>query len=295
MNLTRRETFSLFFKSLVFLNTPLILACGGGESFQEPANLKAEQCDYKDPEGITHRYFRGPGNTIYYATSKNGLDFEVYPYPVIKNALFPVLVFDQEILYLVVKNRAENKYNLFDVSEKTNPVFIKTILQGNYFNVAFAVIGDRWHSLIESKAGETFYLLQSYSDWPELDFNTNLSGNVINDAGNPTMKVIWIDNTPVILALFGADYKETGVWRIKAATLVPGGSWQVHGVVFAKTGVHEADPDFGVGEESYPMRITVGDGQDAIRTLEFNGTPRDLLNAILDEYVEFNDLGVRMR
>lgn len=77
---------------------------------------------------------------------------------------------------------------------------------------------------------------------------------------------------------------------MRAATF--DGTWTVRG--FRLSGpTHLADPDLGIGVESGLM--TVGYGQDSIKTYRYSGTKDDLFDAVVAGHVELEDLGVTMR
>lgn len=143
--------------------------------------------------------------------------------------------------------------------------------------------------LVEGKSGETFHLRYTWADFPDLDFNANLGPPIINDAGNPYLT--YIPERDAILALYGADYSATGLWRVRAA--VYKGTWQVKGFVLS-AGTHIADPDLGVGVEPFPLILTVGYAQNAVSTYLFLGSKLDLYDAIISGHVELEDLGVTM-
>ena len=118
----------------------LAMSCGGGgDSSSGP--VIAEQSDYFD--GTTYHRFYRYEEGVGYATSTDGINFDKYKgNPVIKgNYVFPVLVHD-ETLYLIVRNHSTGEYGLYDVSVYTSPSFIRTILTGDYCNMAVSV--SRW-------------------------------------------------------------------------------------------------------------------------------------------------------
>lgn len=260
----------------------LLIACGGGGD-PAPGPHVAEQTDYYD--GVTyHRYFRYEGGKIGYATSTDGIHFDRYPDSLMPG-IFPVLVQD-DTLYLIVKQGAE--YNLYDVSVPTVPAFVRTILRGDYCNMAVAVVDGVWHALIEGHDDDYFFLM--YSVMEDGMFHSFLP--VRGDAGNPTLAHIPERNA--ILALYGADYKATGVWRVRAAVMPLGGAWNETGLVITKHGIHLADPDLGTGVESIPLILTMGHGQNAVSTYLFSGSKLALYDAIITGYVELEEIGVTM-
>jgi len=247
----------------------------------------AEQTDHYD--GVTyHRFYRYTGYLLGHATSHHGVRFDKdNDNPIMENSLFPYQVEHEGNRYLILRHG--NAYYLYDVNVPTSPGVLndgKPILQGEYFNVGVAVKGSRWHMLVEGKADETFHLRYTWADFPDLDFNINLGPVVINDAGNPYLA--YIPERDAILALYGADYRATGLWRVRAATF-DFTSWTVRDFFLAKAGVHIADPDLGVGVEPYPLIFTVGSNQDSISTYYFRGSKLDFYDAIVAGHVELEE------
>lgn len=273
----------------------VILACGGGGDPASGPHV-AEQTDYYD--GVTyHRFYRYTGHLLGYASSLDGITFEPYRgNPIMEDSLFPYQVEYAGNRYLLVQHRAGGAaFYLYDVNVPTSPRILnggRPILTGEFYNVGVAVVGDRWHMLAEGKSGETFHLRYTWADFPDLDFNANLGPVIINDAGNPCLT--YIPERDAILALYGADYSGTGLWRVRAAVMPLGESWQVQGFMLAKAGTHIADPDLGIGEESSPLIITVGHGQNAVSTYRFEGSKLDLYDAVMAGHVELEEVGVTM-
>lgn len=270
-----------------FLLILLLISCGGGGSAPATGPHIAEQTDYFD--GTTyHRFYRYTGLKIGYATSNDGINFDPYAgNPVLEGGAYPVLVDDEGSIYLIVRDMAKGKYNLYDVSVPTRPAFVRTVLVGDYCNLAVSVVDGVWHALIEGHDGDYFFLMSSIME--DGEFRSFLP--VFGDAGNPTLS--YIPERNAILALYGADYKATGVWRVRAAIMPLGGDWQDMGVVISKAGIHIADPDLGIGESS-PLIITVGSGQNAVSTYLFSGSKLELYDAIISGHVEMEELGVMM-
>ncbi len=267
-------------------------SCGGG-SDPAPGPHVAEQTDYFD--GVTyHRFYRYTGALLGYASSLDGITFEKYRgNPIMEDSHFPYQVEYEGNRYLIVQHRANGcGFYLYDVNVPTSPRVLnggRPILEGGYFNVGVAVVGDRWHMLVEGKSGETFHLRYTWADFPDLNFNANLGPVIINDAGNPYLT--YIPERDAILALYGADYSGTGLWRVRAA--VYKGTWEVKGFVLS-AGTHIADPDLGIGVEPCPLILTVGYAQSAVSTYLFSGSKLDLYDAIISGHVELEDLGVTM-
>jgi hypothetical protein len=251
--------------------------------------LIAEHSTYYD--GITyHRYYRYTGLKLGYATSIDGIHFDKYPgNPIMNDAAYPVLVQDGSNRYLIVRQHSSGKYYLYDVSTPTHPTIAndgKPILIGDYCNIVAVVVGRRWHMLVEGHVSDYFFLMYSWADFPDLDFAANLGPVVIPDAGNPAMA--YIPERQAILSLYGADYRATGVWRVRAATF-DFNSWTVQRFVLARTSIHMADPDLGIGIEPNPFIITVGTNQNAISTYYFRGSKLDLYDAIVAGQVELEE------
>jgi hypothetical protein len=294
---TRRSPFSLIWLPLV---ATLLLSCGGGGGPTAPgsvpdpeptlpASIIAEQSDYYD--GVTwHRYFRydidGIGH-VGYAWSNDGLHFDRYPDPIMEG-LFPILVQDGEHIYLIVNQGSS--YNLYNVSVKTRPAFVRTVMVGDYLNVGAAVREGRWHMLVEVKDGTRVHLKYTWSDWPDLDFAVNMGDIVFADAGNPCLR--YIPERDAILAFFG-EYPN-GPWQVGCATF-DFTDWTKRGFVLASAGVHLADPDLGVGVESSPLILTVGYAQDSVSSYRFEGSKLGLYDAIVAGHVEVEEIGVTMR
>lgn len=269
----------------------LLLSCGGG-SDPAPGPHVAEQTDYFD--GVTyHRFYRYTGALLGYASSLDG-HFEPYRgNPIMEDSHFPYQVEYGGNRYLLVQHRANGPaFYLYDVTVPTSPRIVnggRPVLEGGYFNVGVTVVGNRWHMLVEGKSGETFHLRYTWADFPDLDFNANLGPVIINDAGNPYLT--YIPEHDAILALYGADYSGTGLWRVRAA--VYKGTWEVKGFVLS-AGTHIADPDLGIGIEPVPLILTVGYAQNAVSTYLFSGSKLELYDAIISGHVELEDLGVTM-
>jgi hypothetical protein len=264
----------------------LTLACGGRED--APRGI-GEHTDYYD--GVTyHRYFRYSGLNLGYATSLDGIHFDSYPgNPIMEDAAYPVLAQDGSDMYLIVRQHSTGKYFLYDVSVPTSPALAndgKPILAGDYCNVAAVVVEGKWHMLVEGHDSDYFFLMYTWADFPDLDFNANLGPAVIPDAGNPTM--CYIPGRGAILALYGADYRATGLWRVRAATF-DFNTWTVRDFVLSKAGVHIADPDLGIGVESSPLILTAGSNQDSISTYYFRGSKLDLYDAMVAGQVELEE------
>ena len=277
----------------------LVVGCGGGGSdavapsvvpvtppIVEPVKPGdvgpvAEQTDYYDGV-LYHRYFRWDGQ-IWYARSVDGLNFDRYPEPLM-DGLFPVLVEDGEFVWLIVNQGSS--YNLFDISVKTKPFFIKTVLYGDYFNVSAAVVGGRWHMLVEVGNGKDFEMRYTWSDWP-LDFAEHMESVVLRTSGNPSLR--YFPERKEIMALYG--YHGEGLWEVRAARF-DFTEWKETGFVLQEAGVHIADPDWGVGKES--GLLTVGYSQDSVKTYRYAGSRVELYDSIVSGKVELEDLGVTM-
>lgn len=265
----------------------LLVGCGGGEAVSPHV---AEQTDYFD--GVAyHRYYRYTGAKLGYATSLDGVHFDPYPgNPIMEDSHFPYQVEYEGRRYLLVQHRRSAFY-LYDVTVPAEPKVVnggRAVLEGDFFNVGVAVVGSRWHMLVEGKSGEVFHLRYTWADFPDLDFNENLGPVVFGDSGNPYLT--YIPERGVILALFGGDYSSTGHWRIRAG--VWDGSWKSLGFAMSDGG-HLADPDLGVGVESGLM--TCGINQDSVSTYRYDGGKVGLYDSILGGHVEFESLGVTMR
>lgn len=265
----------------------LLLACGGTDD-PPPRLHVAEQTDYYD--GVTfHRFYRYTGLLLGYATSLDGVHFEKYSgNPLINDCAFPCQVVYEGNRYLILQ-RNGNAYYLYDVNVPTSPRVLNNgqpILQGAFCNIGVTVKENRWHMLVEGKAEDTFHLRYTWADYPDLDFNRNLGPVVINDAGNPYLA--YIPERDAILAIYGADYSATGVWRVRAAVF-DFSAWSVQGFIVAKTGIHIADPNLGVGVEPNPLILTVGSNQNAVSTYFFRGSKLDLFDAILAGQVELEE------
>lgn len=273
----------------------LLLSCGGG-SDPAPGPHIAEQTDYFD--GVTyHRFYRYTGALLGYASSLDGVHFDKYAgNPIMEDSHFPYQVEYKGDRYLIVQHRTGGTaFYLYDVNVPTAPRVLNSgrpVLEGGFFNVGVAVVGDRWHMLVEGKSGETFHLRYTWADWPDLDFNANLGPPIINDAGNPYLT--YIPERDAILALYGADYSATGLWMVRAAVMPLGGAWEDRGVFLAVPGVHMADPDLGLGVESSPLILTMGHGQNAVSTYLFSGSKLALYDAIISGHVELEEIGVTM-
>jgi hypothetical protein len=269
----------------------VLVGCGGGGSpavtapvtppvpiVEVDSGYLAEQTDYYDGV-LWHRYFRWEGK-IWYARSVDGLNFQKYPDPLM-DGLFPVLVEDGEFVWLIVNQGSS--YNLFDISVKTKPFFIKTVLTGDFFNVSAAVVEGRWHMLVEVGSGKDFEMRYTWSDWP-LDFNVNMESVVFRTAGNPSLR--YFPERGEIMALYG--FHGDGLWKVKAARF-DFKEWKETGFVLSGD-VHIADPDWGVGKES--GILTVGYSQDSVKSYRYTGSRLDLYDAIVLGKVELEDLGV---
>lgn len=254
----------------------LLVGCGGGGGSApappiEVPGYVAEQTDYYD--GVTwHRYFRYNAG-IGYASSVDGINFTAYAGNPITHGVFPVLVDDGVEIYLIV--RQSDEYNLFDISVKTRPYFVRRVLQGDFNNVGVAVVDGEWHFLVEVKEGTRVHL----------SYNGEI---VFWDAGNASLA--YIPERGAILACFG-EYDTTGLWHVRAATW--DGRWVRRDFTLAIAGVHVADPDLGVGTES--GLLTVGYSQDSVATYRYSGSRVDLYDAIVSGHVEMDYLGVTMR
>lgn len=264
-----------------------ITACGNNGD-DPPGPLVAEQTDYYD--GITfHRYYRYTGNLLGYATSFDGVHFEKYRgNPIMEDASYPCQVMYDGNRYLILQHNG-NAYYLYDVNVPTSPRMLNNgqpILQGAFFNVGVTVKGNRWHMLVEGKADDTFHLRYTWADFPDLNFNANLGPVVLNDAGNPYLT--YIPDRDAILAFYGADYRATGVWRVRAAVF-DFNSWTVQGFILAKAGIHIADPNLGVGVEPNPLIVTVGSNQNAVTTYFFRGSKWNLYDAVVAGHVELEE------
>ena len=287
--------FSTIWTGSYILALLLLLSCGGG-SDPAPGPHIAEQTDYFD--GVTyHRFYRYTGALLGYASSLDGIHFEPYRgNPIMEDSHFPYLVEHKGGRYLIVQHRTGGTaFYLYDVNVPTAPRVLNSgrpVLEGGFFNVGVAVVGDRWHMLVEGKSGEMFHLRYTWADFPDLDFNANLGSVIINDAGNPYLA--YIPDRNAILALYGGDYSGTGTWRVRAAAMPLGGTWQDKGVFLQKAGVHIADPDLGIGAESSPLIITVGHAQNAVSTYLFSGSKLDLYDAIMTGHWELEEIGVTM-
>ncbi len=262
------------------------ISCGGSDD--EVGPHVAEQTDFYD--GVTfHRFYRYTGSLLGYATSLDGVHFEKYSgNPLIDNCAFPCQVMYEGNRYLILQ-RNGNSYYLYDVNVPSSPRVLNNgqpILQGAFFNVGVTVKGNRWHMLVEGKTGETFHLSYTWADYPDLDFNKNLGTVVIHDAGNPYLA--YIPDRDAILAVYGADYSATGVWRVRAAVF-DFSSWSVQSFILTKTGVHIADPDLGVGAEPNPLILTVGSNQNAVSTYFFRGSKLNFYDAIVAGNVELEE------
>lgn len=266
-----------------------IMSCGGGgDSSSGP--VIAEQSDYFDGT-IYHRFYRYEEG-VGYATSTDGINFVKYAgNPVIKGPyVFPVLVYD-DILYLIVRNHSTGEYGLYDVSIYTKPSFIRIVLTGDYCNMAVSVVDGVWNALIEGHDGDYFFLMSSIMDSDGVFRSfTGFRG----DAGNPTLE--YIPERNAILALYGADYRATGVWRIRSGVYnIATKTWKDMGVILSKTGVHLADPDLGIGNNTKPLLISIGYAQNSVATYKFAGTKMDLYDAIVNgDPIVMEDLGVTM-
>lgn len=267
-----------------------IAGCGGGDDEKNWRYVKwecliAEQSDHFDGK-VYHRFYRGSSSQVGYSASTDGVYYVKEPLnPIFEDSVFPVMVLDGDTRYLIVQHRKNGAaHYLYDVTDPIKPVIAnggKPILVGDFYNVGVAIVGGRWHMLAEGKSDDTFHLRYSYADFPDLDFNKNLSGIVINDAGNPCLNYIPEKNE--ILAIYGADYRATDVWRVRAATF-NFSTWNVLPVenfVIAKPGIHMADPSIPVGIETDRMIISVGFDQVSVSTYYFNGKKLDLYNAIM--------------
>ena len=264
-----------------------LMSCSGTDD--EVGPYVAEQTDYYD--GITyHRFYRYTGNLLGYATSSIGVTFEKYAgNPIMDDSLFPYLVVHEGNRYLIVQHRkGSTAYYLYNVNDPTYPRIVnegRPILEGGFFNVGVTVVGNRWHMLVEGKADDTFHLRYSWADFPDLNFNTNISAVVINDAGNPYIS--YIPSRDALLAVYGEGYKRTGVWSVTASTALISSdmslaaSWRASTFRIFKPGIHIADPDLGCGIERLPLIITVGSAQNAVSTYYFLGTNLNLYDAIL--------------
>jgi len=270
-----------------------LMSCGGTDDDVGPH--VAEQTDYYD--GVTyHRYYRYTGHLLGYATSSDGVTFEKYNgNPIIEDSLFPYLVIYEGNRYLIVQQRGA-AYYLYDVNDPTDPRIVnggRPILEGAFFNVGVAVVGNRWHMLIEGKADETFHLRYSWADFPDLNFNTNLSTIIINDAGNPYLS--YIPSRDAILAVYGEGLSRTGVWSVTASTafissdMSLDASWRASTFRILESGIHIADPDLGCGVERLPLIITVGSAQNAVSTYYFQGTKLNLYDAILSGPIQIEE------
>jgi len=270
----------------------ILVACGTDENrewtYVQWECLIAEQTDYFDGTEY-HRFYRGSLDAVGYARGQNGVAFTKYAgNPILQDAVYPILVIDdKENRYLIVQHRkGVSGHYLYSVNDPTRPVILnggKPILRGDFCNVAVSIVGDRWHMLIEGKANETFHLRYSCADWPDLDFNRNLSEIVIQDAGNPAMTYIRERNA--ILALYGADYRATGVWRIRAAVF-DFARWRVTDFILSRPGVHLADPDLVCGVESSPVIVTIGAAQETVDTYYYRGTKAQFFDDVLVGAVE---------
>lgn len=273
----------LLYTLLIFIS-----ACAG--SGDDPSGpFVAEQSTYYD--GVTyHRYYRYAGLKLGYATSPDGIHFDKHPgNPIMEDAAYPVLVQDGSDIYLIVRQHSTGKYFLYDVSVPTSPAIAndgKPILMGDYCNLAAVVVGGTWHMLVEGHDSDYFFMMHSWAVFPDLDFIANLGPVVIPDAGNPTM--VYIPERGAILALYGADYQATGVWRVRAATF-DFTSWNAQSFVLARTGIHIADPDLGVGIEPNPLILAVGSNQNAVSTYFFRGSKLELYDAILMGQVQLEE------
>ncbi len=269
-----------------FLLILILLSCG--DASDPPSGpMAGEQADYFD--GVTyHRFYRYTGLKIGYATSTDGIRFTPYAgNPIMEHSAYPVLAEDGYTLYLIVRDMQTGEYGLYDVTTPTKPLFVRTILRGDYCNVAVSVVDGVWHALIEGHDSDYFFLM--YSVMEDGEFRSFLP--VLGDAGNPTLS--YIPERNAILAFYGADYRGTGTWRIRAAVF-DFKTWTDKGVVISRPGVHIADPDLGTGRESRPLIITVGVSQAVIDTYLFYGSKLDLYDFIVSGSFAFESLGVTM-
>jgi len=279
----------------IFLILFQLASCVGTDD--EVGPHVAEQTDYYD--GVAyHRFYRYTGNLLGYATSSDGVTFEKFAgSPIMEDSLFPYLVIYEGNRYLIVQHRqGSTAYYLYDVNDPTEPKIVnggRPILEGGFFNVGVTIVGNRWHMLVEGQAGETFHLRYSWADFPDLNFNTNISAVVINDAGNPYLS--YIPSRDAILVVYGEGYRSSGVWSVTASTalissdLSLAASWRDSAFRMSKSGIHIADPDLGCGIERFPLIITVGSAQSSVSTYYFRGTKSDLYDAIIAGSTEIEE------
>lgn len=279
-------------KIVVVVLLSLLFGCGTGETPIGPYVI--EQTDYYDG-AMYHRFYRY-AKGLGYATSADGIIFHESPKnPIMEDCFFPYQVVYKGNRYLLVQHqKGGTAFYLYDVNAPESPRITnggRPVLVGGFFNVGVAVVGDRWHMLVEGKSSDTFHLRYTWADFPELDFSANIGPVIINDAGNPYLA--YIPERDAILALYGADLRGAGYWRIRSATF-DFTSWRLHDFVVGDVGIHFADPDIGTGNESNPVILTAGSNQDAVSTYLFSGSKLDLYDAIVSGHVELRGVGTTM-
>ncbi len=290
-----------YYRSMLILFSLLILSCGGGGG--EEYTYKNWECviqeatDYYD--GTTfHRFYRGDvggGSGIGYATSTDGIHFKKDPRnPVLKGGYcFPSLAIDTDTgnKYLIVKKGSGTPegYFLYDANDPANLKILndgQPISRFPGFNVSVAIVGGRWHMVVEGKSGDVFHMKYTYADFPNLNFDENFADFGFGDASCPY--ITYVASRNALMFFYGAGYNGgSGILRVDAYTallsddLTQQASWK-HGAVpiLLEPGVLMGDPDFGIGVATNPLIMSINHAQIDVWTYLFHGTMEELYDLV---------------